>query len=136
MAAQFELSLDNLDAVLAAADLTLANVVRLNLYTTDIDELFKNNAVIVERFAGSRYATSVLGVAQLPARSWSCWRQLQLTDGGAVYESLRERPASCAPVLKSLEARSPLSGALRLAGSTALPERGGRNVLACTPVSC
>src|ERR671934_712994 len=50
MAAQLELSLDNLDAVLAAADMTLANVVRLNMYTTDIDELFKNNAVIMERF--------------------------------------------------------------------------------------
>jgi enamine deaminase RidA (YjgF/YER057c/UK114 family) len=68
MAAQLELSLDNLEAVLAAADMTLANVVRLNMYTTDVDELFKNNAVIMERFGESRYATSVLGVAQLPAQ--------------------------------------------------------------------
>jgi enamine deaminase RidA (YjgF/YER057c/UK114 family) len=68
MAAQLELSLDNLDAVLAAADMTLANVVRLNMYTTDIDELFKNNAVITERFGESRYATSVLGVARLPGQ--------------------------------------------------------------------
>src|SRR3954470_4681013 len=66
--AQLELSLDNLEAVLAAAHMTLANVIRLNMYTTDIDELFKNNAVIMERFEGSRYATSVLGVAQLPAQ--------------------------------------------------------------------
>jgi enamine deaminase RidA (YjgF/YER057c/UK114 family) len=36
MAAQLELSLDNLVAVLAAADMTLANVVRLNVYTTDL----------------------------------------------------------------------------------------------------
>jgi enamine deaminase RidA (YjgF/YER057c/UK114 family) len=68
MAAQIELSLDNLEAVLAAADMTLANVVRLNMYTTDVDELFKNNAVIVDRFGDSRYATSVLGVAELPAQ--------------------------------------------------------------------
>ncbi len=68
MAAQLELSLDNLEAVLAAADMTLANVVRLNMYTTDVDELFKNNAVIMDRFGDSRYATSVLGVAQLPAQ--------------------------------------------------------------------
>ena len=68
MAAQLELSLDNLGAVLAAADMTLANVVRLNMYTTDIDELFKNNAVITERFGESRYATSVLGVARLPGQ--------------------------------------------------------------------
>src|SRR3954447_15084317 len=50
MAAQLELCLDNLEAVLAAADMTLANVVRLNLYTTDIDELFKNNSVLMKRF--------------------------------------------------------------------------------------
>jgi enamine deaminase RidA (YjgF/YER057c/UK114 family) len=67
MVAQLELSLDNLEAVLAAADMTLANVVRLNMYTTDVDELFKNNGVIMGRFGDSRYATSVLGVAQLPA---------------------------------------------------------------------
>jgi enamine deaminase RidA (YjgF/YER057c/UK114 family) len=32
MAAQLEMPLDNLEAVLAAADMTLANVVRLNVY--------------------------------------------------------------------------------------------------------
>jgi enamine deaminase RidA (YjgF/YER057c/UK114 family) len=68
MAAQLGLALDNLEAVLAAADMTLANIVRLNMYTTDVDELFKNNAMIMDRFESSRYATSVLGVAQLPAK--------------------------------------------------------------------
>jgi enamine deaminase RidA (YjgF/YER057c/UK114 family) len=68
MAAQLELALDNLEAVLAAADMTLANIVRLNMYTTDVDELFKHNAIILGRFGNSRYATSVLGVAQLPAK--------------------------------------------------------------------
>jgi Endoribonuclease L-PSP len=34
MAAQVELSLDNLEAVLDAAGMTLTNVVRLNMYTT------------------------------------------------------------------------------------------------------
>ncbi len=68
MAAQLELALDNLEAVLAAADMTLANVVRLNAYTTDIGELFKHNARLMDRFGNSRYATTVLGVAQLPAQ--------------------------------------------------------------------
>jgi enamine deaminase RidA (YjgF/YER057c/UK114 family) len=68
MAAQLELALDNLEAVLAAADMTLANVVRLNAYTTDVDELFKLFPSVTERFGDSRYATSVLGVAQLPAQ--------------------------------------------------------------------
>ncbi len=38
------------------------------MYTTDIDELFKNNAIIMDRFGESRYATSVLGVAHLPGQ--------------------------------------------------------------------
>ncbi|HEY8235433.1 MAG TPA: RidA family protein [Gaiellaceae bacterium] len=68
MAAQLELALDNLQAILAAADMTLANIVRLNCYTTDVDELFKLFPGITDRFGGSRYATSVLGVAHLPAQ--------------------------------------------------------------------
>ena len=67
LAAQLELSLDNLKAALAAADMTLANVVRLNMYTTDVGKLFKHNAVLTDRFGDSRYATTVLGVAHLPA---------------------------------------------------------------------
>jgi enamine deaminase RidA (YjgF/YER057c/UK114 family) len=70
MPAQLELALDNLEAVLAAADMTLANVVRLNVYTTDLDELFKHWARIPDRFGDSdgRFATSVLGVTRLPAQ--------------------------------------------------------------------
>ena len=69
MAAQLELALDNLEAVLAAADMTLANVVRLNPYTTDVDELFKHWANLPGRFANSdgRFVTSVLGVTRLAA---------------------------------------------------------------------
>ena len=69
MAAQLELALDNLEAIVAAAGMTLADVVRLNAYTTDIDELFKLFPRIADRFgADNRYATTVLGVAQLPAQ--------------------------------------------------------------------
>ena len=68
MAAQLELALDNLEAVLAAADMTLANIVRLNAYTTNVGELFKHNARLMDRFGNTRYATTVLGVAQLPAQ--------------------------------------------------------------------
>jgi enamine deaminase RidA (YjgF/YER057c/UK114 family) len=67
MAAQLELALDNLEAVLAAAKMTLADVVRLNVYTTDVDELFKLFPRLTARFGNSRFATTVLGVAQLPA---------------------------------------------------------------------
>ena len=68
LGAQLELALDNLEAVLAAADMTLAHVVRLNVYATDLDEYFKHFARVNDRFADSRYATTVLGVSQLPAQ--------------------------------------------------------------------
>jgi enamine deaminase RidA (YjgF/YER057c/UK114 family) len=69
MAAQLELALDNLEAVLAAADMTLAHVVRLNVYTTDVDELFKHFERLPGRFGAfdGRFATTVLGVARLAA---------------------------------------------------------------------
>jgi enamine deaminase RidA (YjgF/YER057c/UK114 family) len=66
MAAQLGLALDNLEAVLADADMTLANVVRLTVYTTDMDELLKHWASLTGRF-DSRFSTSLLGVTQLPA---------------------------------------------------------------------
>jgi enamine deaminase RidA (YjgF/YER057c/UK114 family) len=68
MAAQLEFALDNLEAVLAAADMTLANIVRLNVYTTDVDEVFKHFARVTDRFGSSRFANSTLGVVQLPAK--------------------------------------------------------------------
>jgi enamine deaminase RidA (YjgF/YER057c/UK114 family) len=67
MAAQLELALDNLQSVLAGADMTLADIVRLNVYTTDMDDLLKNWGVVMDRFGDSRFATSLLGVTQLPA---------------------------------------------------------------------
>jgi enamine deaminase RidA (YjgF/YER057c/UK114 family) len=67
MAAQLELALDNLEAVLAGGKMTLANVVRLNVYTTDFDALLKNWGSIAKRFGKSegRFVTSLLGVSRL-----------------------------------------------------------------------
>ena len=67
MAAQLGLALDNLEAVLAAADMTLANIVRLTVYSTDVGEYLKHSESVNDRFGSSRYATTVLGVVQLPA---------------------------------------------------------------------
>src|ERR687896_835622 len=50
MAAQLELALDNLQTVLAGAGMSLAGVVRLNVYTTDVDEYFKHFARVNDRF--------------------------------------------------------------------------------------
>lgn len=67
LAAQLGLALDNLEEVLAGADMSLANVVRLNVYTTQMDALLQHFAVVKDRFAASgvRFATTLLGVASL-----------------------------------------------------------------------
>lgn len=65
--AQIELSLDNLEAVLAEAGMSLANVVRLNTYTTDIDGLFAEYGRIAGRMgaAGVQPPGSLIGVDRL-----------------------------------------------------------------------
>lgn len=67
MAAQVALALSNLEAVLAAADMTLANVVRLNFYTTDVDAFMQQSEVLGERLgaAGVMPPGTLLGVARL-----------------------------------------------------------------------
>src|SRR3954452_22414013 len=50
MAAQLELALDNLEAVLEGPGMTLANVARLNVYTTDVDEYLRHFGRLAERF--------------------------------------------------------------------------------------
>jgi enamine deaminase RidA (YjgF/YER057c/UK114 family) len=67
MAAQLALSLDNLQAVLGEAGLSLANLVRLNVYTTDVDRLFEHYGVLASRLgaAGVAPATTMLGVTRL-----------------------------------------------------------------------
>nr|WP_243706027.1 RidA family protein [Micromonospora sp. KC721] len=67
MAAQLALSLDNLEAVLAEADMSLANLVRLNVYTTDVDLLFPHYGVLASRLgaAGVAPTTTMLGVTRL-----------------------------------------------------------------------
>jgi enamine deaminase RidA (YjgF/YER057c/UK114 family) len=69
MAAQLEVALDNLEGIVAAAGMSLANVIRLNVYTTDVDALIGQHfAAINARFGDNRYATTILGVAHLPAQ--------------------------------------------------------------------
>jgi enamine deaminase RidA (YjgF/YER057c/UK114 family) len=67
LAAQLGLAVDNLEEILAAADMTLADVVRLTIYTTDVDGLIQHFGTLTGRFDGARFATTVLGVAQLAA---------------------------------------------------------------------
>lgn len=67
IAAQLALAVDNLEAVLAEAGMSLANLVRLNVYTTDVDTLFPHYGVLAGRLgaAGVAPTTTMLGVTRL-----------------------------------------------------------------------
>ncbi|MFF0311423.1 RidA family protein [Streptosporangium sp. NPDC004379] len=67
MAAQLALSLDNLEAVLGEAGMSLANLVRLDVHTTDVDRLFEHYGVLASRLgaAGVAPPTTMLGVTRL-----------------------------------------------------------------------
>ena len=67
MAAQLALSLDNLEAVLGAAGMSLARLVRLTVYTTDVDLLLQHYGVLASRLgaAGVAPPTTLLGVTRL-----------------------------------------------------------------------
>ncbi|ALU92694.1 enamine deaminase RidA [Streptomyces globisporus C-1027] len=67
MAAQLALSVDNLEAVLSEAGMSLANLVRLNVYTTDVGLLFQHYGMLAGRLgaAGVAPASTMLGVTRL-----------------------------------------------------------------------
>ena len=68
MAGQAALAIDNLEAVLRAAGMSLADVVRLNFYTTDVDDYLTQGAAVVGArlgAAGVAPAGTLLGVARL-----------------------------------------------------------------------
>ena len=67
MRGQVTLALDNLEAVLSAADMSLANITRLNIYATDVDEAMKNFDLVGARFGPLNAAPpmTVLGVTRL-----------------------------------------------------------------------
>lgn len=67
MRAQIGQALDNLEAVLSEAGMSLSNVVRLNVYTTDVEAFIAAGDVTAGRTAaaGIKPASSLLGVARL-----------------------------------------------------------------------
>ncbi|MFH9137348.1 RidA family protein [Streptomyces sp. NPDC017524] len=67
MAAQLTLSIDNLEAVLSEAGMSLANLVRLNVYTTDVDLLLRHYGVLAGRLGAASVAptSTLLGVTRL-----------------------------------------------------------------------
>lgn len=67
MSLQLGIAVDNLESVLREAGMTLADVVRLNVYTTDIGALLPQYGVLAGRLAAARTApaTTMLEVARL-----------------------------------------------------------------------
>lgn len=67
MRGQIGLALDNLEAVLTKADMSLTNVIRLVVYTTDVDEALKNFDLLGMRFGPIQCAPpmTLLGVTRL-----------------------------------------------------------------------
>lgn len=67
LAAQLALAVANLEAVLGEASMTLANLVRLNVYTTDVGALSQHYGVLAGRLgaAGVAPTTTMLGVTRL-----------------------------------------------------------------------
>lgn len=67
MRAQINLALDNLETVLREAGFSLGDVVRLNMYTTDVDLFLANYDALMSRLdaAGVRQSATLLGVTRL-----------------------------------------------------------------------
>ena len=67
MRSQIALALDNLETVLAQADMTLANVTRLGVYATDVDAALQNFDLLGLRFGPHQVAPpmTLLGVTRL-----------------------------------------------------------------------
>lgn len=67
MAGQLALTLDNIETVLGQAGFSLGDVVRLGVYTTDVDLLLANWGPVAARLAtaGTRPGSTLLGVTRL-----------------------------------------------------------------------
>lgn len=67
MRGQLALALDNLEAVLVAAGMSLAQIIRLNVYATDVDAAMRNFDLLGQRFGplGIAPPMTLLGVTRL-----------------------------------------------------------------------
>ncbi|HJY43360.1 MAG TPA: RidA family protein [Propionibacteriaceae bacterium] len=65
LGAQLGLALDNLRAVLEGAGMTFTNVVRLNIFTTDVDAYLAQLGLLHARLQGATPPGTLIGVARL-----------------------------------------------------------------------
>lgn len=67
MRAQIALTLDNLETVLRESGFEFKDIVRLNIFTTDVDKFYENYDAFITRIAeaGCRHTGCLIGVARL-----------------------------------------------------------------------
>jgi enamine deaminase RidA (YjgF/YER057c/UK114 family) len=67
MRKQVEMAFQNLETVLKSAGFALADVTRLNYYTTDVDKFFESHDIVKSRLsrAGCQPSGTLLGVTRL-----------------------------------------------------------------------
>jgi enamine deaminase RidA (YjgF/YER057c/UK114 family) len=67
MRGQISLALDNLEGVLAGADMNLSNIIRLGIFATDVDAALKNFDLLGMRFGRVKCAPpmTLVGVTRL-----------------------------------------------------------------------
>ncbi len=67
MRAQMNAALDNVETLIKAAGYELTDIVRVNVYSTDIDQSLQNWDVILTRLTqkGIKFSCTLLGVARL-----------------------------------------------------------------------
>ena len=67
VSAQTSLAVDNIETVLREAGMTLANVVRISVFTTDVDAMLGAWEGMIKRFAaaGGSLTSTLIGVTRL-----------------------------------------------------------------------
>ena len=67
MRAQITLALENLETLLQSSDFSFSDIVRLNIYTTDVDLFLENYEAFITPLAekGCRHTGSLVGVTRL-----------------------------------------------------------------------
>jgi enamine deaminase RidA (YjgF/YER057c/UK114 family) len=65
MAAQMNQALDNLETVLKAANMSLENVVKTTVYTTDVDAFLGASMANQARTSAIKFASTLIGVTRL-----------------------------------------------------------------------
>ena len=69
---QLNRTIENLELVLKKSEFSVSDIVRLNIYTTDLEAFSANRDLILERLvgAGARYSSTLLGVPGWRARNF------------------------------------------------------------------